>query len=64
MTVPTFIDGAEMSASQFLRFMREEEAEGNREYDRDRYAGQQLVRLADVYVTPETALAIEQEDAA
>lgn len=53
----TFLDGAEMTATQFLRFMRNLEAEGNREYDR--YAG--LVRIGDAYVTPETAREIEEE---
>lgn len=50
----TFIDGKELSATEFLRYMRSEEAAGNREY-----RGQPLVRIGDVLVTAETAAELE-----
>jgi hypothetical protein len=55
------MDGKELTASEFLASMRSEELAGNEEWSLER---QGLIRMGDVYVTPETASEIRKELAA
>lgn len=49
----TYLDGRELTATEFLALMRSEELAGNREY-----RGKPLVRIGDVLMTAETAAEI------
>lgn len=50
------MDGKELTASEFLALMRSEEMAGNREYDREKYNGKDLVLVGGVvWVDEETA---------